>query len=238
MWCGVDSDSFIYFCVRKLVCIYHIFTFVFMFVYTFTHKTQPPHTYQRVNVNLCTIHAHKCMCRYCYGVVTSMYPLKITGLFCKRPLYKRRYSAKETYNFKEPTNRSHPIRVLVTEYSLFYRALLQKRPIILRSLLLVAPHTMCDKWTQQHTTHTHSIRHDSQSDDIHTRNWTHLQKNPAQKWTFSDIDASTHTLHTHTHTLSIRLASQSNTMYTTIDTRNADTQHKMWHKMWNGNFLT
>ena len=34
---------------------------------------------------------------------------KITGLFCKRALQKRRYSAKETYNFKEPTNRSHPI---------------------------------------------------------------------------------------------------------------------------------
>ena len=37
--------------------------------------------------------------------------LKITGLFCKRALEKRRYSAKETYNFKEPTNRSHPICV-------------------------------------------------------------------------------------------------------------------------------
>ena len=35
--------------------------------------------------------------------------LKIIGLFCKRALSKRRYSAKETYNFKEPTNRSHPI---------------------------------------------------------------------------------------------------------------------------------
>jgi len=33
------------------------------------------------------------------------------------------YSAKETYNFKEP---------------LFYRALLQKRPVILRSVLIVA----------------------------------------------------------------------------------------------------
>jgi len=31
------------------------------------------------------------------------------GLFCKRALQKRRYSAKETYNLKEPTNRSHPI---------------------------------------------------------------------------------------------------------------------------------
>jgi len=31
------------------------------------------------------------------------------GLFCKRALQKRLYSAKETHNFKEPTNRSHPI---------------------------------------------------------------------------------------------------------------------------------
>jgi len=35
--------------------------------------------------------------------------LKIIGLFCKRALYKRLYSAKETYNFKEPTNGSHRI---------------------------------------------------------------------------------------------------------------------------------
>jgi len=30
--------------------------------------------------------------------------LKIIGLFCKRTLCKRRYSARETYNFKESTN--------------------------------------------------------------------------------------------------------------------------------------
>jgi len=45
----------------------------------------------------------------CYGVATISRLLKIIGLFCKRALYKRRYSAKETYDFKEPTNRSHPI---------------------------------------------------------------------------------------------------------------------------------
>jgi len=44
-----------------------------------------------------------------YGVATISRLLKITGLFCKRALSKRRYSAKETYRFKEPTNRSHPI---------------------------------------------------------------------------------------------------------------------------------
>jgi len=35
--------------------------------------------------------------------------IKIIGLFCKRALQKRRYSAKETYNFIDPTDRSHPI---------------------------------------------------------------------------------------------------------------------------------
>ena len=34
--------------------------------------------------------------------------LKITGLFCKTALYKRLCSAKETYNFEEPSNGSHP----------------------------------------------------------------------------------------------------------------------------------
>jgi len=31
------------------------------------------------------------------------------GLFCTRALVRRLYSAKETYHFKEPANRSHPI---------------------------------------------------------------------------------------------------------------------------------
>ena len=38
-----------------------------------------------------------------YGVATTSRLLKIIGLFCKRALQKRRYSAKETCNIKEPT---------------------------------------------------------------------------------------------------------------------------------------
>jgi len=34
---------------------------------------------------------------------------KIIGLFGKRDLSKRRYSAKETYNFVDPTDRSDPM---------------------------------------------------------------------------------------------------------------------------------
>jgi len=35
--------------------------------------------------------------------------LQIIGLFCKRALQKRRYPAKETYNFKEPIHTQNEI---------------------------------------------------------------------------------------------------------------------------------
>jgi len=49
-----------------------------------------------------------------YGVATISKLLNIIGLFCKRALWKRLYSAKETsaketYNFKAPTHRRRPI---------------------------------------------------------------------------------------------------------------------------------
>ena len=44
-----------------------------------------------------------------YGVAATSRLLNITRLFCKRDLWKRRYSAKETYNFKKPADHSHPI---------------------------------------------------------------------------------------------------------------------------------
>jgi len=44
-----------------------------------------------------------------YGVATISKPLKIVGLFCKRDLQKRPIFCKETCNFKEPPNRSHPM---------------------------------------------------------------------------------------------------------------------------------
>jgi len=43
------------------------------------------------------------------GVATMSRLLKTTGLFCQREILKRLYSAKETSNFKEPNNSSHPI---------------------------------------------------------------------------------------------------------------------------------
>jgi len=46
-----------------------------------------------------------------YGVATIRRNLKIIGLFCKRALQTRRYSANETYHSKEPTTHSHPIPI-------------------------------------------------------------------------------------------------------------------------------
>jgi len=76
-----------------------------------------------------------CITRVCYGVATISRLLKIMGLFCKRALKKRQYSAKETYNFKEPTNRSHPI----TEsrlYSNFFQ------PVLCRHVSFIASNCM------------------------------------------------------------------------------------------------
>ena len=50
-----------------------------------------------------------------YGVASMIRIDTIIGLFCKRDLSKRRYSAKETNNFKEPTNRAHFIAGLDEE---------------------------------------------------------------------------------------------------------------------------
>ena len=62
------------------------------------------HMYLRTHTSAC------CICTY--GVATISRTLEIVGLFCNRALQKRLYPAKETYNFKEPTNRSHPMYFL------------------------------------------------------------------------------------------------------------------------------
>jgi len=44
-----------------------------------------------------------------YGVATISRLLKIIGLFCRISSLLQGSFAKATYNFKEPTYRSHPI---------------------------------------------------------------------------------------------------------------------------------
>ena len=44
-----------------------------------------------------------------YGLATISRLLKIAGLFCRIQSLLQGSFAEETYNFKEPTNRRHPI---------------------------------------------------------------------------------------------------------------------------------
>ena len=80
----------------------------------------------------------------CYGVATISRLRTIIGLFCRILSLLQGSFAKETYHSKEPTNRSYPLLLCFIHLSytfvllLFYRALLQMRPIIPRSLLIVA----------------------------------------------------------------------------------------------------
>jgi len=50
-----------------------------------------------------------CACVCGHGVATISRLLEIIDLFYKKVHLKRLYSAKESYDFKDPTNCSHPI---------------------------------------------------------------------------------------------------------------------------------
>jgi len=48
---------------------------------------------------------------FLYGAATISRLLKIIGLFCRISCLLQGSFAKETYNFEEPTNHSHPIAI-------------------------------------------------------------------------------------------------------------------------------
>ena len=98
------------------------------------------------------------------------------------------------------------VYVSVAEYRLFYRALSQKRPIILRSLLIVAtPYTDIEGVETRAHEHvhkrTHSLAH------THTHTYTHHLSHThahAHAHTNTLTRTNTHAItctHTHTHTV-------------------------------------
>ena len=121
--------------------------------------------------------------------------LKLIGLFCKIKSLLLGSFAKETYNLKEPTNRSHPLRPQcrgnrlraghVHTYGCQMRTkepykrnyILQKRPIILRSLLIVAtPQSRGNRLRACHV-HTygcqmHTAKHNATLTATHTATHT------------------------------------------------------------------
>jgi len=56
-------------------------------------------------------------------VATISRLLKIVGLFCRIQSLLQGSFAKETYNFKEPTSRSHPIPMCMREVLMCVREL-------------------------------------------------------------------------------------------------------------------
>jgi len=84
---------------------------------------------------------------HCYGVALVSRIDKSIGLFCKRALSKRRYSAKETYNFIDPTHCSHPIiqkwrvcNILILNILTIHKKHTGKM-LILSTLLIHSKHT-------------------------------------------------------------------------------------------------
>jgi len=57
---------------------------------------------------------------YTYGGATMSRSLQIIGLFCKRALWKRLYSTKETYNLKTSTPRTSPLSIYIWGGSRFF----------------------------------------------------------------------------------------------------------------------
>ena len=108
------------------ICMYK-YVYIYVYMYAFTH-TQ---THKQTDTK----------CLYIYGVATISKLLKITGLFCRISSVLQGSYAKETYNLKEPTNRSQPI----------FAGLPDRRQ----------PHSHCSR--QQHTaptaTHRNTLHH-------------------------------------------------------------------------------
>ena len=64
--------------------------------------------------DLSGLNVYQVSCKYaCMYAFTISRLLKIIGLFCRISSLLQGSFATETYNFKEPTNRSHPIRTYV-----------------------------------------------------------------------------------------------------------------------------
>ena len=78
---------------------------------------------------------------YCYGVATIRRLLQMIGLFCRISSLLQGSFAEETYNFKEPTNRSHP-RVSST-HQLYCRPYIYVLIHVSTCNLLTSQHMCC-----------------------------------------------------------------------------------------------
>jgi len=83
----------------------------------------PTHTHTHTHTQDMELRRQKCVCVWAMGWLPWVGSLKITGLFCKRALWKRRYSARETCNLEESITFSHPIWGIAKDPHRAYRYL-------------------------------------------------------------------------------------------------------------------
>jgi len=106
----------------------YIFIYVYIYIYTYTYIYICIYIYMCVCVcvSACVfagVRVRACawvsqistfffsIIPSCYGLATISRLLKVPGLFCRIQSLLQGSFAKETYNFKEPTNRSHQIYI-------------------------------------------------------------------------------------------------------------------------------
>jgi len=101
--------------------------------YIIIHTSSILHFYTSVH------HPHSIHISFTYGVATISRMLKNIGLFCKRDLQKRPIFCKETYIFKHPTHRSHPISFMYRPYIIHISSI--HYPYIISLFILIHAYT-------------------------------------------------------------------------------------------------
>ena len=97
-----------------------------------------------------------------YGVATISRLLKIIRLFCRIPSLLQGSFAKETYNFKEPTNRSHPIAHSYVRHDSFVCETWLMHMWDMNHSYVRHDSSICETWLIHMWDMTHSCdRHDS-----------------------------------------------------------------------------
>jgi len=124
-WClhsyiGVLDIIYIHWCVESYIGVFDIIYIHIYYIY----------------------HILVCLILYSHGVPAISRLLKITGLFCRISSLLWVSFAKKTFSFKEPTNRSHPISLILLLDHIFCVF------DYVESYLLYCPTQICSVWHQ------------------------------------------------------------------------------------------